>query len=351
MNHNNTASTSPLDTRKGVMAHLKLSVMDKPLSVDQKIQILRDLMSGELGAGNALFHDCCEEMIIQLHRLTPAALPLRVPGMNAVNFLADPLVLEALMVEYLENVADRNVAFRVSCIEELGRIGRVDILLRHVGHVRHWKEGQALLRTLIYVASPNQIFDVLQRFIRARFFDEGSSRFGADIYREESMDGLVNAVVAHSDLTMLRQLNDEFRKGWRLLRLHPEQFDRYDSQITAALVACEVRADLAGLIRLTGRSHPGHAESAAFPVMDLGGFTGAGRPLVPAVGVETSATSEPTRILPRPTGLTPPPDSALSAPVDPVTGSLPLPPRGSHADDESFAFTPEDVGGDGTIGG
>lgn len=355
MNHNSNRPAASLDTHKEVMAHLKLVLSQRPLSVDQKIQVLRDLMASELGGGNVLFYDCCQEMITQLHRLTHVASAPLVPGMNAGNFLADPLVLETLTTEYLETVAGRNIAFRVSCIEELGRAGRFDILQRHVGHVHHWKEGQALLKTLLYVATSDQIFEVLLKFIHARFSNEGFGRFGADVYREESIDGLVNAVVARSDLTMLRRLSEEFRRGNRLMQLHPEQLDRYDSQITAALVASEVRKDLTGLIRLPGTSsHPGHAESSAFPILDLS-VSHLGRPLMTPVAGETPAAGtpqhEPTRVLPRPAGLTPPSGSALNTPFDDLfTGSLPpLPPRGSYADDESSGFVPEDMEG-GAIG-
>lgn len=343
MDFRDTQSMSPLNTRDEVMVHLESEIGKRPLNTEQKIQVLRDLMASELGAGSTLFHDCCQDMIAKLRGQIPGTPESTTRVMNVSSFLADSRVLTALMTDDLERVAGQNVAFRVNCIEELGRARHVDILLKQVGRVRHWKEGQALLRTLLYVTAPVQIFGVLEQFIRNQFSNKGWGHFGADIYREESMDGLVNTVIARSDLPMLRWLSGEFRKGSQLMGLHREQFDRYDAQVTAALVACEVRANLSGLIDLKGGEHPGHAPSAAFPVMDLGGGA-AGKPFIAPVVGEIPAVAtpphEPTRVLPRSsTGQTPPPDSALSD----STGSLPLPPRGSHAADESSGFVPEDL--------
>lgn len=334
----------PLEDMDAIVAHLESSLDAKKLTMPQKVQVLRDLMGSDLGA-DQIFHDACQSIISRLHResfdLPTAAIQ------NARSLLTHPAVLLQLQTNSLQSVVGGDIAFRVNCIEELRRLGRTDILLKQVGHLGHWREGQAMIQALISVGIPEQLFQVMMRFIQGQFSNHGEYHFGPDIYREESIDALFSVVISKATIPMLTQISSEFEKGAAVIGLPPEQFARYASSIAVIFTASQIKHELSGLIDTTHLpvSHP---ESDAFWIPHVPAFhdaTSSGEPALPLqIPSQPNPQSPPTRIdrpvvVPffKPVQLPPrhqPADEAFSGGVY----VPPLPPRGSHAEAESESF-------------
>lgn len=345
-NMNHPDNIPPLEDMDAMIAHLETSLDAKKLNVPQKIQVLRDLMGSGLGA-NQMFYDACQYIISALHR-TSFDLPTAAIQ-NARFLLAHPTVLSQLQSNSLQSVVGGDIAFRVNCIEELRRIGRTDILLQQVGRLGHWKEGQAMIHALLSTGTTEQLFQVLMRFIQGKFSHRGEYSFGPDIYREESIDALVSAVISRATIPMLSQISIEFEKG-AAIGLPPEQFARYASSVAVIFTASQIRHEFSDLIDTT-RSSVAHPESSAFWVPSVPAFqhdTPLSDVVLP-VHPSVQPSSPPTKIdrpsIPsfKPVLLPPRHQPANEAPHSRID-TPPLPPRGLYANDESegFSLLPDD---------
>lgn len=319
-----------------MVSHLELSLAAKNLTALQKIQVLRDLMADDLGA-NRMFQDACQSIISRLqHDMA------NVPTISIVNahvLLSNPTVLSRLQMDSLQTVVGGDIAFRISCLEELRRMGRMDLLFKQVGHLSHWKEGQTMIHIIASTATSDQLSQVFMEFIHNRFSSYADRSFGPHVYREESIDMLFSAIISRATIPMLYAIASEFKKGAAAIGLPPEQFDRYVSAITVKLTATQMRDELSGLVDMSSLATE-HPESSAFWVASL-----PPQNLVTASGVFTppepslsgpSAISPPTR-MDRPLPLRIP----NFAPV-PSLPPAPLPPRRADSADESAAFGSDD---------
>ncbi len=319
MNHLDVPA--PLEDPQAIEAYITLFLDSQKLTTLEKIQALRNLMASDLRM-DAVFHDCCQDIILQLHRASADVPTTTVPDPRTL--LMGRAVLLRLETMPLQAVVGGNIAFRVSCIEELGRMHRADLLIRQIGHLHHWKEGQAMIQTLLRTATPDQLFQVLVELIR--------SRFGSYVYREESVDLLFSAVVNRASYIDLAQLALELKKS-----LVSEQCERYASMVRVGLVASQMKDELSSLIDVSSSSSA-HAQSGAFILddsVDVGGTTypaGGGA----AAGVATGQTGNlpATRM-----DFQHPEHVSGSAPVERVV----LPPR-PHSGSESIGFLIDEGG-------
>lgn len=297
----------PLDTIDAIVSHLEVSLASKKLTIPQQLQMLRELMASELGV-NPLFHEACQKIV---SRLTRESFDLPTVSIsNARSVLSHPNVLLRLRTHSLQDVVGGDIAFRVSCIEELVRKHQTEILFKQVAHLNHWKEGQAMIQALVYAATPDQLFHVLMECIYNRFSNNGENHFGPNIYREESIDVLFSATVSRSSTPALYQIASEFAKGAAAIGLPPEQFDRYNSLITVRLMAVQMKDELSGLIDVSAPPQE-HPESSAFFVEEVAPpreeITGVGRVsslpsfTLPSVASPSSIINSPTRVLRMPT--------------------------------------------------
>ncbi|MCX6733845.1 MAG: hypothetical protein NTX63_03445 [Candidatus Peregrinibacteria bacterium] len=329
--------TSPLENIDDMVSHLELSLSSKNLTAPQKIQALRDLLADDIGE-NRMFQDACQSIISRLqHDMA------NVPTISIVNahvLLSNPTVLSRLQMDSLQTVVGGDIAFRISCLEELRRIGRMDLLFKQVGHLSHWKEGQAMIHIMVTTATSDQLSRVFMEFIHNRFSSYVDRSFGPHIFREESIDALFSAVISRANVSTLYALATEFKKGAAAIGLPAEQFDRYASVVTVKLAAAQMRDELSGLVDLT-HSPAAHAESDAFWVADLPPkeeVTSSGTYIPPQLPPAASpVVNPPTRMIRPPFAPGNLPNFA-PAPSPPPAPPAPLPPRRSDSEDESAAF-------------
>ncbi len=278
----------PVEDSRKINDYLESSLASRKLTLDEKTQILRDLMGSDLGM-NPTFHMCCENMLRRLRQESLDSPTITIASAHV--FLNNPNVLLSLETSPLRAIVDGDIAFRVLCIAELGRMGRTDILLKQIGYLSHWKEGHAMVQTLLRFATTEQLFYVLMVGIYNQFSNKGPYHFGPDVYREEVIDMLFSAVVSRASLSMLHDISSELAKGNAAVGLHNEQFQRYSSLVATRLISSQMKQELPGLIDITS-SPVQHPESSAFWIGE-GTVSGSDRP------VETflpPPLSSPTRI-------------------------------------------------------
>ncbi len=338
-------SVPPLDDVNAIVSHLEVSLASKKLTLPQKIQTLRELMASELRM-NRMFYEACQNLTT---RYTHESFDLPITAIvNARVLLADPNVLLRLRTDPLQEVVEGDIALRVSCIEELVTEHQVDILLKQVGSLNHWREGQAMIQGLVYAANPNQLFSVLMECIHNRFFNNGENHFGPSVYREEMIDVLFSAVVSRATIPALYQIATEFKNGPAAAGLSLEQFNRYYSLLVVRLTASQIKDELSDLIDISV-PHEVHPESSAFFVGD-GLFSLPVFTLPPPAVVMPSAIEiPPTRVFRSPLANVPSFAPAPSSPQRQPTGEafggqVSLPPRRDGSEDDSIAF---DLGDEG----
>lgn len=325
-------STPHLENIDDMVSHLELSLASKNLTVPQQIQALRDLMADDLGM-NQTFHDACQSIISRLQH-GMANLPT-ISIVNAHALLSNPHILSRLQVDSLQTVVGGDIAFRISCLEELRSMGRMDLLFKQIGHLSHWKEGQAMIHIVVSAATSDQLFQIFMEFLHNHFSSYADRSFGSHIYREESIDSLFSAVISRATVPMLYAIAAEFKKGATAVGLATEQFDRYASVVAVKLAAMQMRNEFSGLIDISPLSG-GRAESSAFWTEALpprNDITSNGVFVPPELSSVPSVVP-PTRILPTSFVLGNLPRFA-PAPSPPPA---PLPPRRGDSADESAAF-------------
>lgn len=319
-------STPPLENIDDMVSHLELSLAAKNLTALQKIQVLRDLIADDLGA-NRMFQDACQSIISRLqHDMA------NVPTTSIVNahvLLSNPTVLSRLQMDSLQTVVGGDIAFRISCLEELRRMGRTDLLFKQIGRLTHWKEGQAMIHIMVTTATSDQLSRIFMEFIHHRFSNYADRSFGATIFREESVDALFSAVISRATVPALYAIASEFKKGAAAIGLPPEQFDRYASAVMVKLTATQMRDELSGLVDVSSLATE-HPESSAFwaeslPPRHLVTTSGMFTPPEPSLP-GLSVANPPTRM-----------DRPLPLHI-PNFAPAPLPPRRGDSADESAAF-------------
>lgn len=311
-----------------MVSHLETSLAAKKLTAPQKIQVLRDLVAYDLGA-NRMFQDACHSIISRLQR-DMVDLPT-IAIVNAHILLSNPNILSRLQMDSLQAVVGGDIAFRISCLEELRRMGRMDLLLKQIGHLGHWREGQTMIHIMVSTATSAQLSHVFMEFIHNRFSNYADRSFGSNIFREESIDALFSAVISRATVPTLYAIAADFKKGAAAIGLPTEQFDRYASVVTVKLTAAQMRDEFSGLVDVSSAS-TAHVESSAFWAEEL-------PPQVDATSnsVFIAPTSPPSAINP-PTRIDRPPFSLGSLPT-----FAPAPRRDPHMNDESAGFElPED---------
>jgi len=314
-------SVSLLENFDDMVSHLEQSLAAKNLTATQKIQVLRDLMADDIGA-NRVFQDACQSIISRLHHGMTNIPTISIA--NAHVLLNNSTVLSRLQVEPLQAVVGGDIAFRISCLEVLRGLGRMDLLFKQIGHLTHWREGQTMIQIITSKATPDQLSRVFMEFVHNRFSNYTDRSFGPDIYREEFIDMLFSAVISRATVEELYVIAAEFQKGAAAIGLPPEQFDRYTSVVTVKITASQMRDELSGLVDVP--SLPDMQSSAFWatslppqnPVTASGVFTPPGPSL--------SDVNPPTRVDRRF-----PPNIPHFAPASPST--VPPPRR-----DESAAF-------------
>lgn len=343
-----------LDDVDAIVSHLEVSLASKNLTLSQKIQTLRELMASELGV-NRVFHEACQNLTT---RYTHESFDLPTTAIiNARVLLADPNVLLRLRTDPLQEVVGGDIALRVSCIEELVKKNQTDILLKQVGYLNHWREGQAMIQGLVYLANPNQLFQVLMECIHNRFSHNGENHFGPSVYREETIDLLFSTVVSRATIPMFYRIATEFKNGPAAVGLPLEQFNRYHSSLVVRLTASQIKDELSDLIDISA-PHEVHPESSAFFVEDAtppreeitqerGPFSLPVFNLPPVVA--PSIESPPTRVLRSPLAnnmpsFAPAPSSPQRRTGEAFSGQVSLPPRRDDSEDDSAAFDFGDEG-------